>query len=81
MHDLVFNDLCDVPLGSRDYLAISHAYHTLMIENVPQFDRDNSNAAKRFILLIDTLYDRGVKLVASFDVGFDELSKDKGHRI
>ncbi len=72
-----FGQLCDVPLGPRDYLAISHAYHTLMIDHVPQFSRDNSNAAKRFIQLIDTLYDRGVKLVASFDVALDELSYDK----
>lgn len=72
-----FSQICDVPLGPRDYLAISHAYHTLMIDHVPQFSRDNSNAAKRFIQLIDTLYDRGVKLVASFDVALDELSRDK----
>ncbi len=72
-----YEDLCEQPLGSRDYLAISHAYHTLVIEGVPQFSRENSNGAKRFIQLIDTLYDRGVKLVASFEVGFDELSRDK----
>lgn len=72
-----FAELCDAPLGPRDYLAISHAYHTLMIDHVPQFDRDNSNAAKRFIQLIDTLYDRGVRLVASFAVALGELSSDK----
>lgn len=72
-----FADLCEVPLGSRDYLALSQAYHTLVIEGVPQFDKSSSNGAKRFIQLIDTLYDRGTKLVASFDVGLDELSKDQ----
>lgn len=72
-----FADLCEAPLGARDYLAISHQFHTLMIDNVPQFDRSGSNAAKRFILLIDTLYDRGIKLAASFAVPLNDLSKDK----
>jgi len=72
-----YDDLCEKPLGARDYLALSHAFHTLVIENIPRFEGANSNAAKRFIILIDTLYDRGVKLVASFDVGIDQLSGDK----
>lgn len=72
-----FADLCEQPLGARDYLAVSHAFHTLLIEGIPQFDKNNSNAAKRFIILIDTLYDRGVKLVASFDVEFENLTSDK----
>ncbi len=72
-----FDALCEAPLGTRDYLAISHAYHTLMIDYVPRFDRDNSNAAKRFIQLMDTLYDRGIKLVAGFEVALREMSADK----
>ena len=57
-----FADLCEEPLGARDYLRLAHAYDTVMIDGVPQLDRTRSDAAKRFILLIDTLYDRGVKL-------------------
>ena len=72
-----FSDLCDEPLGTRDYLTISHRYHTLMIDNVPQFERSGSNSAKRFIQLIDTLYDRGVKLAASFAVPLGDLSRDQ----
>jgi len=72
-----FTDLCEQPLGARDYLAISHDFHTLMIENIPRFESAGSNGAKRFITLIDTLYDRGVKLVASFEVELTELSGDK----
>ena len=72
-----FGDLCDQPLGARDYLAICNAFHTLMIDNIPQFSRDNSNAAKRFILLVDTLYDRGVKLAASFEAPLEALSGDR----
>ncbi len=71
-----FADLCDKPLGARDYVRLSHAYDTLMLDGVPQFSRLNSNAAKRFILLVDTLYDRGVKLAASFAVPLDELGQD-----
>jgi cell division protein ZapE len=71
-----FADLCEKPLGSRDYLRLAHAYDTLMIDGVPQFSRQNSDAAKRFILLVDTLYDRGVKLAASFAAPLDELGQD-----
>lgn len=72
-----FAELCEAPLGARDYLRIAHAYDTLMLEGIPQFSRANSDAAKRFILLIDTLYDRGVKLAASFAVPLDDLAHDE----
>jgi cell division protein ZapE len=68
-----FAQLCEAPLGARDYLRLAHAYDTLMIEHVPQFGRTNPSAAKRFILLVDTLYDRGIKLSASFAVPLEEL--------
>lgn len=71
-----FADLCEKPLGARDYVRLSHAYDTLMLDGVPQFSRLKSDAAKRFILLVDTLYDRGVKLAASFAVRLDELGQD-----
>lgn len=69
-------DLLDRPLGARDYLRLAHSYDTLILDAVPQFDRTRSNAAKRFILLIDTLYDAGVKLGASFAVPPDRLGAD-----
>jgi cell division protein ZapE len=71
-----FAELCEAPLGARDYLRLAHAYDTLMIDNVPTFSRANSDAAKRFILLVDTLYDRGVKLSASFAAPLDVLGHD-----
>ncbi|MDC9822143.1 cell division protein ZapE [Devosia sp. ZB163] len=71
-----FADLCEKPLGARDYVRISHAYEALMIDHVPQFNRLRTDASKRFILLVDTLYDRGVKLAASFAVPLDELGQD-----
>ena len=71
-----FSDLCEKPLGSRDFVRISHQFDSIIIDGVPQMDRTKSDAAKRFILLIDNLYDRGVKLGASFAVPLEQLGKD-----
>jgi cell division protein ZapE len=72
-----FSDLCEKPLGSRDFVRISHQFDSIIIDDVPQMDRTKSDAAKRFILLIDNLYDRGVKLGASFAVPLEQLGKDE----
>ncbi len=68
-----FEDLCDKPLGAGDYLVIAHAFHILMIENVPLLAPEQRNQARRFIILIDTLYDNGVRLVLSADAQPDAL--------
>lgn len=60
-----FADLCEKPLGASDYLAIAKKFHTVMIENIPQMGIERRNEAKRFITLIDMLYDNHVKLIAS----------------
>lgn len=60
-----FDDLCAKPLGARDYMAIARAYHTVFIDDVPIMDKGRRNEAKRFINLIDTLYDTHTKLVIS----------------
>jgi cell division protein ZapE len=60
-----FHDLCEAPLAAADYLRIAHEFHTLVLDHVPAMTYDNRNAAKRFIILIDTLYDMNVKLIAS----------------
>jgi cell division protein ZapE len=70
-------DLLDRPLGARDYRRLAEAYETLILDGVPRFDRTRSSAAKRFILLVDTLYDAGTRLGASFDVPIDELAGDR----
>jgi cell division protein ZapE len=60
-----FHDLCEQPLAAPDYLRIAHEFHTLIIDRIPVMGFEERNAAKRFIILIDTLYDHAVKLVAS----------------
>jgi len=60
-----FHELCEAPLAAPDYLTIARAFHTLVLDCIPVMDYDARNAAKRFIILIDTLYDNGVKLIAS----------------
>ena len=67
-----FADLCEKPLGASDYLRLAHDYHTIMIDRVPVMAHDRRNDAKRFITLIDTLYDNAVKLMASAEA--DPLS-------
>jgi cell division protein ZapE len=60
-----FAELCDQPLGATDYLKIAQAYHTLVLADIPVMDEAMRNPAKRFINLIDALYDGHVKLIAS----------------
>jgi cell division protein ZapE len=68
-----FADLCDAPLGARDYLAIAARYPTIFIDRIPVLDQTRRNPAKRFILLIDTLYDGHSRLFASAETTPQEL--------
>jgi cell division protein ZapE len=60
-----FPDICEKPLAASDYLRLAHDYHTILVDHIPVMDCAERNAAKRFIALIDTLYDNAVKLMAS----------------
>ena len=77
-----FADLCENPLAASDYLRLAHDYHTIMIDRIPVMDYAERNAAKRFIALIDTLYDNAVKVMASAEA--DPLSlyiASEGHEV
>lgn len=60
-----FAELCGTALGAGDYLALATHFHTLILDGIPRLSPDNFDQARRFITLIDTLYDHRVKLVAS----------------
>ena len=68
-----FEDLCAQPLAAADYLKIAHEFHTIILDHIPVMDFSRRNEAKRFIILIDTLYDHAVKLLASAQAPPDEL--------
>lgn len=68
-----FTDLCEKPLAAREYLAIAERFDTVYIDRVPILDPTLRNPAKRFILLIDTLYDRHIRVVISAESAPDKL--------
>jgi len=57
--------LCEAPLGANDFLYIAHAFHTVMIDAIPILGEASRDVTRRFVNLIDTLYDARVGLVAS----------------
>ncbi len=60
-----FFDLCAQPLGPADFLAVAEACKVLMLDDIPCLSRSNFNEAKRFVTLIDTLYEGHVRLICS----------------
>jgi cell division protein ZapE len=68
-----FEELCAQPLGAADYLALARRCHTLFIDRIPRLDPAQRDQAKRFVTLIDALYETKTKLVASADAPPDEL--------
>ena len=60
-----FEELCGRPLGAADYLGIAGAFHTVFVTDIPCFTLNDINQVRRFITLVDALYDKSVKLVAS----------------
>lgn len=60
-----FADLCENPLAAADYLEIARQFHTVLIDHIPMLDPSQRDIARRFVLLMDTLYDQGVKLICS----------------
>ena len=68
-----FDELCLQPRSARDYLELAREFHALLLEGVPVMGEDLDEAARRFIHLIDALYDHGVKLLATADAVPDRL--------
>ena len=68
-----FDELCRRPLAARDYLAICRAHHTLFVMHIPVLGVAERNEAKRFIALIDTIYDNQLRLIVSAAAEPDQL--------
>ena len=62
-----FEELCARPLGAADFLAIATHFHTVLIDGVPRLKAEQRNEAKRFMILIDALYEHKVKAVIAAD--------------
>lgn len=68
-----FDELCGKPFGAADYIQLTHHFHTILLEGVPKLQSDQFNEAKRFITLIDIIYEHQIKLVISAEVDIDNL--------
>ncbi|CAG9822605.1 unnamed protein product [Phaedon cochleariae] len=69
-----FEELCGRPLGPNDYIHLTHVFHTIIIRDIPQIDISrNRSEARRFITLIDALYDNKIKVIFTADVPIGEV--------
>eukprot|EP00794_Sanderia_malayensis_P000134 gene134-746_t len=68
-----FDELCNKPLGPADFLAVSREFDTIMVTDIPQLNLQRKMETRRFITLIDNLYDNGVRVVISAEKKHDEL--------
>lgn len=80
-----FEELCEKPRSQHDYIYIAQHFHTLIISHVPQLDNGScsselySDRTRRFISLIDEMYDRSIHLIASFETALDQIYR--GHKL
>ncbi len=74
-----FEELCEQPLGAGDYIAVAKRYHTVVLDGVPHLPEARRNEAKRFMLLIDELYEHKSNLVMGADVPPAELYTEGRH--
>ncbi len=68
-----FDDLCARPLGAADYLALTERYHSIIMTGVPRLTADKRNEARRFMTLVDALYERRTMLFVSAEVPPEDL--------
>ena len=72
-----FDELCNKYLGSEDYLSIANTCDFIFIENLPDFNEDNSNQQQRFITLIDIIYEKKIPLMITSQVNLDLINSSK----
>ncbi|MFT6528415.1 MAG: cell division protein ZapE [Psychrosphaera sp.] len=71
-----FNAICESARSQLDYMEISRIYHSVLLSNVKQMSRENDDAARRFIAMVDEFYERNVKLIITADVPLEQLYSD-----
>lgn len=74
-----FDDLCARPLGAGDFIALATHFHTVILDGVPRLSPEQRNEAKRFMILIDTLYEHKVKAIIAADAPPDRLYAEGAH--
>ena len=72
-----FNELCEKPRGSVDYIEIARSFNTVLLSDVTQMQENEADSARRFIIMIDEFYDRNVKLLITADQPIDQLYTGK----
>ncbi len=72
-----FGELCNRNLGSEDYINIANNSNFIFIENLPDFNDDNSNQQQRFITLIDIIYEKRIPLMITSNVHLDNINSSK----
>ena len=75
-----FKDLCAKNIGAEDYIKIAETCNFIIIENIPNFNNDNSNQQQRFITLIDILYEKNVPLLISSKSKLNSISSSMSLR-
>lgn len=70
---VTFAELCERPLGAADYLELATQFHTMIIQDIPLLSPEKRNEAKRFVTLIDTLYEHNVRLICTAAALPDDL--------
>ena len=73
-----FEELCDRPVGAPDFVAVAAHFHTVFLAGVPQLSLKRRDLARRFITLVDELYNRGGRLYVSSQVAVDDLFCTEG---
>lgn len=72
-----FHELCDTPRAAKDYLELARQFHTVIVSDIPSLGAAQDSAAKRFMHLVDALYDHRVKLIASAAARPEELYRGR----
>ena len=68
-----FDALCEGPRGTADYIEVAREFHTVLLGGIPRLDAQRDDTARRFVHLIDELYDRHVNLVCTADAAAQDL--------